>query len=99
VSDFGLAAVWNIQASGKTRKLTDVCGSLPYIAPEVVPATWVVELQLIVVYQLGLGRPYDAPPIDIWGMGVILFTLLVGSKSVLVWELTRHDKSRRYTVG
>jgi serine/threonine-protein kinase Chk1 len=35
VSDFGLAAVWHIQASGKTRQLTDVCGSLPYIAPEV----------------------------------------------------------------
>jgi serine/threonine protein kinase len=35
ISDFGLGAVWMIKDTGKTRQLNDVCGSLPYIAPEV----------------------------------------------------------------
>jgi serine/threonine protein kinase len=37
ISDFGLGSVWKLTESGKIRKLTDVCGSLPYIAPEVRP--------------------------------------------------------------
>jgi serine/threonine-protein kinase CHEK1 len=35
VSDFGLASVYMLKATGKTRMLSDVCGSLPYVAPEV----------------------------------------------------------------
>ncbi|KAK1923636.1 kinase-like domain-containing protein [Papiliotrema laurentii] len=49
---------------GKTRLLSGRCGSLPYVAPE-------------------LGAPggagYAAEPVDIWGMGVVLYTLLVGN--------------------
>ncbi|KAK6908880.1 hypothetical protein I203_102885 [Kwoniella mangroviensis CBS 8507] len=49
---------------GKTRLLSGRCGSLPYVAPE-------------------LGNPagtgYHAEPVDIWGMGVVLYTLLVGN--------------------
>ncbi|GFZ49680.1 Checkpoint kinase 1 [Saitozyma sp. JCM 24511] len=49
---------------GKTRLLSGRCGSLPYVAPE-------------------LGGPpgsgYAAEPVDIWGMGVVLYTLLVGN--------------------
>ncbi|CAD6589744.1 MAG: Chk1 protein kinase, partial [Tremellales sp. Tagirdzhanova-0007] len=49
---------------GKTRLLSGRCGSLPYVAPE-----------------LGglLGSGYAAEPVDIWGMGVVLYTLLVGN--------------------
>ncbi|KAG2134161.1 kinase-like domain-containing protein [Suillus bovinus] len=62
ISDFGLAAVYKLKESGKTRKLNELCGSLPYMAPEVHYET-----------------PYEAEPIDVWGIGIILFTLLVGN--------------------
>lgn len=35
ISDFGLSAVFRLKQSGKTRTLTERCGSLPYVAPEV----------------------------------------------------------------
>lgn len=35
ISDFGLSAVFRLKESGKTRSLTERCGSLPYVAPEV----------------------------------------------------------------
>ncbi|KIJ59380.1 hypothetical protein HYDPIDRAFT_118600 [Hydnomerulius pinastri MD-312] len=62
ISDFGLSAVYKLKETGKTRFLSERCGSLPYIAPE-----------------LNDGAPYEAEPIDAWGMGVILFTLLAGN--------------------
>ena len=35
ISDFGLSSVFRLKDSGKTRMLTERCGSLPYVAPEV----------------------------------------------------------------
>jgi len=35
ISDFGLSSVFKLKDSGKTRMLTERCGSLPYVAPEV----------------------------------------------------------------
>ena len=35
ISDFGLCAVYKLKQSGKTRQLSERCGSLPYVAPEV----------------------------------------------------------------
>jgi len=35
ISDFGLCSVYKLKESGKTRLLSERCGSLPYIAPEV----------------------------------------------------------------
>jgi serine/threonine protein kinase len=35
ISDFGLSAVFKLKDSGKTRTLSERCGSLPYVAPEV----------------------------------------------------------------
>ncbi|KAJ7617302.1 CAMK/CAMKL/CHK1 protein kinase [Roridomyces roridus] len=62
ISDFGLASVYKLKETGRTRTLSERCGSLPYAAPE-------LEGQL----------PYEAEPIDVWGVGVILFTLLAGN--------------------
>ncbi|KAJ2924838.1 hypothetical protein H1R20_g12264, partial [Candolleomyces eurysporus] len=62
ISDFGLSAVYKLKDTGRTRMLTERCGSLPYVAPE-----------------LANEQPYNAEPVDVWGCGVILFTLLVGS--------------------
>ncbi|KAF9030295.1 Pkinase-domain-containing protein [Hymenopellis radicata] len=81
ISDFGLSAVYKLMDSGKTRTLSERCGSLPYIAPE-----------------LAIDTPYRAEPIDVWGMGVILFTLLAGNTP---WdEPTRHSPEFvRYVSG
>ncbi|KAI5986366.1 kinase-like domain-containing protein [Pisolithus albus] len=62
ISDFGLSAVYKLTGTGKTRLLSERCGSLPYIAPEV-----------------NAEQSYQAEPIDAWGIGVILFTLLAGN--------------------
>ncbi|RXW23017.1 hypothetical protein EST38_g2832 [Candolleomyces aberdarensis] len=62
ISDFGLSAVYKLKDTGRTRMLTERCGSLPYVAPE-----------------LANEQPYNAEPVDVWGCGVILFTLLVGN--------------------
>jgi serine/threonine protein kinase len=35
ISDFGLCSVYKLKDSGRTRMLTERCGSLPYVAPEV----------------------------------------------------------------
>ncbi|OJA13780.1 hypothetical protein AZE42_07455 [Rhizopogon vesiculosus] len=62
ITDFGLSVVYKRKETGETRLLNGVCGSWPYIAPEV---HW--------------EQPYEAEPVDAWGMGIILFTLLTGS--------------------
>ena len=36
--------------------------------------------QRLMALQLGGQTGYAAEPVDIWGMGVVLFTMLVGSK-------------------
>lgn len=35
ISDFGLSSVYKLKETGKTRMLSERCGSLPYVAPEV----------------------------------------------------------------
>ncbi|KAI0300081.1 CAMK/CAMKL/CHK1 protein kinase [Multifurca ochricompacta] len=62
ISDFGLCSVYKLKESGRTRMLSERCGSLPYVAPE-----------------LNSDMPYAAEPIDAWGVGVILFTMVVGN--------------------
>ncbi|KAH7906290.1 kinase-like domain-containing protein [Hygrophoropsis aurantiaca] len=81
ISDFGLSAVYKLKETGKTRTLSERCGSLPYIAPE-----------------LNSDTPYAAEPIDAWGIGVILFTLLAGNTP---WDepTTRSPEYRRYLSG
>ncbi|KAH7344748.1 CAMK/CAMKL/CHK1 protein kinase [Rhizoctonia solani] len=60
ISDFGLCSVFKYKE--RTRMLSERCGSLPYVAPE-----------------LSTSDPYAAEPVDVWGTGVILFTLFVGN--------------------
>ncbi|KAJ3517032.1 hypothetical protein NLJ89_g756 [Agrocybe chaxingu] len=81
ISDFGLSSVFRLKESGKTRTLTERCGSLPYVAPE-----------------LNSSAPYHAEPIDVWGVGVILYTLLVGNTP---WDEPTANSAefRRYAAG
>ncbi|KAJ7651929.1 CAMK/CAMKL/CHK1 protein kinase [Mycena rosella] len=81
ISDFGLSSVFKLKDTGRTRTLTERCGSLPYVAPE-----------------LNSDQPYEAEPIDVWGVGVILYTLLAGNTP---WdEPTQHSPEfMRYLSG
>ena len=49
-------------------------------------------------FKLAGNAPYKAEPIDVWGIGVILFTMLVGSGSPLfvLWIMLM---LRRHTLG
>lgn len=88
ISDFGLCAVYKLDEGGKmkTRLLSENCGSKPYVAPEVCQTSWYFGSaeSLTQTLQLGSGKPYEAEPIDVWGLGVILFTMLSGSESIAV---------------
>lgn len=80
ISDFGLCSVYKLKESGRTRMLTERCGSLPYVAPEVcLYNNLVIYLNPDPTIQLNTDKPYAAEPIDAWGVGVILFTMIVGS--------------------
>jgi len=78
ITDFGLSSVFRLKDSGKTRMLTERCGSLPYVAPEVFVSRLHSSLALTFM-QLNSDAAYNAEPIDVWGIGVILFTLMAGS--------------------
>jgi serine/threonine-protein kinase Chk1 len=83
ISDFGLCSVYKLKDSGKTRLLSERCGSLPYIAPE-VGVFQVFQIHgASAASKLAGNLPYKAEPIDVWGIGVILFTMVVGSESPL----------------
>ncbi len=79
ITDFGLAAVYKLVETGKTRALTERCGTLPYVAPEVCLTGPSIDLSHN-IRQLNTDNPYQAEPVDVWGVGVILFTLLLGSE-------------------
>lgn len=80
ISDFGLCSVYKLKESGKTRLLSERCGSLPYIAPEVRVFESFQNRSFSPRFKLAGNTPYRAEPIDAWGIGVILFTMLVGSE-------------------
>ncbi|KAL2351436.1 kinase-like domain-containing protein [Cryomyces antarcticus] len=76
IADFGLAELFYDQNSGRTKMSTMICGSPPYIAPE-----------LIEVGNANMRRKdksqekasYAANVSDIWSCGIVLFVLLVGN--------------------
>ncbi|KAI9805812.1 MAG: hypothetical protein M1825_000426 [Sarcosagium campestre] len=73
LADFGLATLFEYQ--GKRRLCVTMCGSPPYIAPEVLTCGKVPNG--------GTPRGYDASFVDVWSCGVVLFVLLVGNTP---WE-------------
>lgn len=70
LADFGMATLF--QYKGKTKESTTMCGSPPYIAPEVLRCA-----------TGNKSTKYKADLVDIWSCGVILFVLLVGNTP---WE-------------
>ncbi|KAH6711520.1 kinase-like domain-containing protein [Leptodontidium sp. MPI-SDFR-AT-0119] len=72
IADFGLATLF--EYNGATKLSTTMCGSPPYIAPEVITCSKSTQIK---------GGPkaagYMANMVDIWSCGVVLFVLLVGN--------------------
>ena len=70
LADFGLAAMF--KKDGQLRSCNTVCGSPPYIAPEIVSGRRSKRADMLDV-------GYAANICDIWSCGVVLFVLLVGN--------------------
>lgn len=86
LSDFGLAALF--KKDGQIRLCNTVCGSPPYIAPEIVSGR---RSKRADVLDVG----YEANVCDIWSCGVVLFVLLVGNTP---WDepTMRSEEFREY---
>lgn len=72
IADFGLATLFKY--NGASKLSTTMCGSPPYIAPEVISCAKVGNQM-----RAPKGTGYSADLVDIWSCGVVLFVLLVGN--------------------
>ena len=77
IADFGLATLF--EYNGQTKLSTTLCGSPPYIAPEVTQCSNKGQKK---------GEGYRADLADIWSCGVVLFVLLVGNTP---WDSPSED--------
>ncbi|CAG9986923.1 unnamed protein product [Clonostachys byssicola] len=70
LADFGMATMFEYKGQRKTS--STLCGSPPYIAPEILLCGKVDK-------KSAGGDKYSSDLVDIWSCGVILFVLLVGN--------------------
>jgi serine/threonine-protein kinase Chk1 len=68
LADFGLAVLYGF--NGQKKLCQTVCGSPPYMAPEVVPKDGFTGQKT---------APYEANTADVWSCGIVLFVLLIGN--------------------
>lgn len=68
LADFGMAVLF--AHKGQRKPCQTVCGSPPYMAPEVVPKDGFTGRKT---------APYEGDVADIWSCGIVLFVLLVGN--------------------
>ena len=91
IADFGLATLFGYQ--GHSKLSMTMCGSPPYIAPEVITCSKDSTT------RAGVKAPgYAANLVDIWSCGVVLFVLLVGNTpwdepTSTSWEFDEYMKS------
>lgn len=79
LADFGLATQYMDRSSGKRKQCSMVCGSPPYIAPEIL-ATGNANGKRKgdaggEVVKVG----YDPQSADVWSVAIVLFVLLAGN--------------------
>ncbi|KAK0748017.1 kinase-like domain-containing protein [Apiosordaria backusii] len=70
IADFGMSTMFEYK--GVRKQTATMCGSPPYIAPEVLKCSRSDK-------KSPDGQKYSADLVDIWSCGVILFVLLVGN--------------------
>ena len=83
VADFGMATLFCHEGNKKLN--TTMCGSPPYIAPEVLTCSGNAAKKQ--------GRGYYGNVVDIWSCGVVLFVLLIGNTP---WDQP-DERSYEYT--
>lgn len=96
IADFGLATLFEYQ--GKKKLSTTMCGSPPYIAPEVLSCARGTQSR-----QALKGSGYSADAVDIWSCGVVLFVLLVGNTpwdepTEASWEFQEYNRANGRTT-
>ncbi|KAI1177316.1 CAMK/CAMKL/CHK1 protein kinase [Nemania sp. FL0916] len=89
LADFGLATMFEYK--GQKKLSSTMCGSPPYIAPEVLACSGVDRRSNSVA-------KYSPEAVDIWSCGVILFVLLVGNTpwdepTAQSWEFQEYKKT------
>ncbi|KAI9840376.1 MAG: Chk1 protein kinase [Thelocarpon superellum] len=97
LADFGLATLFSYK--GVRKQSSTMCGSPPYIAPEVI-ACGAKGTQ---TKGSRHGGDYAADQVDIWSCGVVLFVLLVGNTpwdepSSTSWEFDQYARSNGRTA-
>lgn len=95
IADFGLATLFEYQ--GKKKLSTTMCGSPPYIAPEVLLCARSTQSR-----HAPKGSGYSADAVDIWSCGVVLFVLLVGNTpwdepTEASWEFQEYNRAHGRT--
>ncbi|KAH8682259.1 serine/threonine-protein kinase chk1 [Xylariales sp. PMI_506] len=90
LADFGMATMFEYK--GQRKLSSTMCGSPPYIAPEVLSCGRVDK-------NSGETIKYSSELVDIWSCGVILFVLLVGNTpwdepTTASWEFQEYVKSK-----
>ncbi|XP_076678572.1 serine/threonine-protein kinase grp [Andrena cerasifolii] len=111
VSDFGLATIYRLQ--GKERCLERRCGTLPYVAPEVLTRPYHAEAAdiwscgIILVALLAGELPWDqssaeCPEYMAWRSGKYMsltpWKKLDNSSLSLIKNVLTHSPSARYTI-
>ncbi|KAI1631850.1 serine/threonine-protein kinase chk1 [Biscogniauxia mediterranea] len=89
LADFGMATMFEYK--GQRKQSSTMCGSPPYIAPEVLACGRAERKSEEIV-------KYSAELVDIWSCGVILFVLLVGNTpwdepTSQSWEFQEYKKT------
>ena len=75
LADFGLATQFLSPRSGQRKLCGMVCGSMPYIAPEIVDVGAVNEKRKQGQEKMG----YDPSIADLWSCAIVLFVLMTGN--------------------
>ncbi|KAI2620399.1 Pkinase-domain-containing protein [Hypoxylon sp. NC1633] len=88
LADFGMATMFEYK--GQRKLSATMCGSPPYVAPEVLACGRDGRSQEVIKYSAEL--------VDIWSCGVILFVLLVGNTpwdepTAQSWEFHEYKKT------
>jgi serine/threonine-protein kinase CHEK1 len=89
LADFGLATQYLEMRTGKRKVCGMVCGSPPYIAPEILAVG--NQNQKISNREEKVG--YDPQITDIWSCAIVLFVLLVGNTP---WDSPVMEESYEY---
>lgn len=89
LADFGLATQFVEPKTGKRKFCGMVCGSPPYIAPEILTVGQVNQKRKNGDDKVG----YDPQVADVWSCAIVLFVLLVGNTP---WDSPVMEESVEY---